>query len=106
MSIFFLAEQLSLSLPLLYPSLEPVPGTIQHRASFLHEIVVKASSVLLGIWFMMSLTTAIYFHTPFEKATGFLAGLVAAYIIKLPILILSRAPPPAPHVVPLDKPEI
>ncbi|GAB1521304.1 hypothetical protein RhiTH_004397 [Rhizoctonia solani] len=106
MSIFFLAEQISLSLPLLYPSLEPVPGTVRHRASFLHEVVVKASGALLGIWFLMSLTTAVYFHTPFEKATGFLAGLLAAYIIKLPVPILSRAPPPAPPIVPLDKPEI
>ncbi|CUA66796.1 hypothetical protein RSOLAG22IIIB_00244 [Rhizoctonia solani] len=106
MSIFFLAEQISLSLPLLYPSLEPVPGTVRHRASFLHEVAVKASTALLGIWFLMSWTTAIYFHTPFEKVTGFLAGLIAAYIIKLPIPIVSRAPPPAPHVVPLDKPEI
>ncbi|KAF8706129.1 Adenylosuccinate synthetase, partial [Rhizoctonia solani] len=106
MSIFFLAEQISLSLPLLYPSLEPVPGTVRHRASFLHEVVVKASGALLGIWFLMSLTTAVYFHTPFEKATGFLAGLLAAYIIKLPVPILSRAPPPAPPIVALDKPEI
>ncbi|KDN45133.1 hypothetical protein RSAG8_05048, partial [Rhizoctonia solani AG-8 WAC10335] len=106
MSVFFLAEQISLSLPLLYPSLEPVPGTVRYRASFLHEVVVKASMALLGVWFMMSWTTSVYFHTPFEKVTGFLAGLVAAYLIKLPIPILSRAPPPAPHVVPLDKPEI
>jgi hypothetical protein len=34
------------------------------------------------------------------------AGLVAAYIIKLPIPVISRAPPPAPRVVPIDRPEI
>jgi hypothetical protein len=71
MSIFFLAEQISLSLPLIYPSLDPIPGTIRHRASPMHELTVKASIALLGIWFLMSLTTAMYFHTPFEKVTGF-----------------------------------
>ncbi|ELU42607.1 Scs3p domain-containing protein [Rhizoctonia solani AG-1 IA] len=96
-----------------------VPGTVRHRASFLHEVVVKASGALLGIWFLMSLTTAVYFHTPFEKATGFreyrflsqlvtrltqnsVAGLLAAYIIKLPVPILSRAPPPLDLFLTLD----
>jgi hypothetical protein len=71
MSIFFLAEQISISLPLVYPWLDPVPGTVQRRGSELHKIVVKASIVLLGIWFLMSLTTAMYFHNAFEKISGF-----------------------------------
>ncbi|QRV93918.1 inositol phospholipid synthesis protein Scs3p [Ceratobasidium sp. AG-Ba] len=106
MSIFFLAEQISLSLPLVYPQLDPVPGTVQQHGSDLHRIVVKASMVLLSIWFLMSWATAMYFHTAFEKISGFLVGLLAAYLIKLPIPVLSRAPPPAPRVVPLEKPEI
>lgn len=106
MSIFFLAEQISISLPLLYPSLDPVPGTVQPRGSELHKIVVKASVALLGIWFMMSLTTAMYFHTPLEKISGFVAGLLATYIINLPIPTFSRLPAPAPRIVPAKKPVI
>ncbi|KAG8772109.1 hypothetical protein FRC12_003245 [Ceratobasidium sp. 428] len=103
MSIFFLAEQISISLPLVYPWLDPVPGTVQRRGSELHKIVVKASMALLSIWFLMSWTTALYFHNAFEKISGFLAGLLAAYVVKLPIPILSRAPPPAPRIVPVQK---
>jgi len=106
MSIFFLAEQIAISLPVVYPSLDPVPGTVQQRGSELHKIVVKASMALLAIWFLMSLTTAVYFHTAFEKISGFVVGLLAAYIIKLPIPVLSRAPPPAPRIVPIEKPAI
>lgn len=71
LSILFLAEQISISLSVIYPSLDPVPSKAQHHASPLHKFSVKASMGLLGIWFLMSLTTAIYFHTPFEKVTGF-----------------------------------
>ncbi|KAG9120090.1 hypothetical protein FRC07_004571 [Ceratobasidium sp. 392] len=106
MSIFFLAEQISISLPLVYPWLDPVPGTVQQRGSELHKIAVKASIALLSIWFLMSWTTAMYFHTTFEKISGFLVGLLAAYVIKLPIPVFSRAPPPAPRIVPVEKPGI
>ncbi|KAF8608535.1 hypothetical protein BDV93DRAFT_485716 [Ceratobasidium sp. AG-I] len=106
MSIFFLAEQISISLPLVYPSLDPVPGTVQPRSSELHKTVVKASIALLGIWFMMALTTAMYFHTAYEKISGFVVGLLAAYIIKLPVPTFSRAPAPAPRIVPVEKPQI
>ncbi|KAG8698530.1 hypothetical protein FRC08_005865 [Ceratobasidium sp. 394] len=106
MSIFFLSDQISTSLPLVYPWLDPVSGTVQQRGSELHKMAVKASMALLGIWFLMSWATAMYFHTAFEKISGFLAGLVAAYVIKLPIPIFSRAPPPAPRIIPLGKPDI
>ncbi|KAG8747017.1 hypothetical protein FRC10_002817 [Ceratobasidium sp. 414] len=106
MSIFFLSDQISISLPLVYPWLGSVPSTIQERGSELHKIAVKASTVLLGIWFLMSWATAMYFHTASEKISGFLAGLLAAYVVKLSIPTFSRAPPPIPRVIPLEKPKI
>jgi hypothetical protein len=87
MSIFFLAEQISISLPLVYPWLEPIPGTVQQRGSELHKIIVKGSMALLGIWFMMSWTTAVYFHTASEKITGFCKYFLNLHTLESHVLL-------------------
>ena len=58
--IFFLADQIALSL-------KPRPAFI----SRIHATALNAGLALLGIWWWMSLMTAVYFHTPMEKITGF-----------------------------------
>ena len=58
--IFFLADQIAISL-------KPRPS-IMNRG---HAVALSAAIALLGIWWWMSLMTAVYFHTPMEKITGF-----------------------------------
>jgi hypothetical protein len=36
-----------------------------------HNLAVTANVVLIAIWVFATYTTAVYFHTPFEKLTGF-----------------------------------
>ena len=57
---FFLADQIAISL-------KPRPVVF----SRVHAAALNAALALLGIWWWMTLTTAVYFHTPIEKVTGF-----------------------------------
>ena len=59
MSILFLTDQITHSL--------------RHDALWTaaHNLAVTANTVLIGIWVFATYTTAVYFHTPFEKLTGF-----------------------------------
>ena len=59
MSILFLADQITHSLR----------STTLWTTS--HNLAVVANVVLVGIWIFATYTTALYFHTPFEKLTGF-----------------------------------
>jgi len=59
MSILFLTDQITHSLR---------HGALWTAA---HNLAVTANTVLIGIWVFATYTTAIYFHTPFEKLTGF-----------------------------------
>ena len=58
--IFFLADQIA-------TSLKPRPVIIDRS----HALALNAALALLGIWWWMTLMTAVYFHTPMEKVTGF-----------------------------------
>jgi len=58
--IFFLADQIALSL-------KPRPAVL----SRIHATALNAALALLGVWWWMSLMTAVYFHNPMEKITGF-----------------------------------
>ncbi|KAE9411303.1 hypothetical protein BT96DRAFT_952415 [Gymnopus androsaceus JB14] len=62
MSMLFLADQLRLSLR---------SGT----SSTQHKVAIAANLILMGIWIFASLTTSVYFHSPFEKVTGYVLGL-------------------------------
>jgi hypothetical protein len=59
MSILFLADQITHSLK----------STTLWTA--VHNLAVTANVVLIAIWVFATYTTALYFHTPFEKLTGF-----------------------------------
>jgi len=59
MSVLFLADQVTHSLK----------STTLWTAA--HNLAVTANVVLITIWVFATYTTAIYFHTPFEKLTGF-----------------------------------
>ena len=59
MSTLFLADQITHSLK----------STTLWTA--VHNLAVTANVVLITIWVFATYTTAIYFHTPFEKLTGF-----------------------------------
>ncbi|KAJ3910291.1 inositol phospholipid synthesis and fat-storage-inducing TM-domain-containing protein [Lentinula edodes] len=63
MSILFLADQLSISL-------RSGPTSIRHK------VAISANIALIGIWLFASVTTSVYFHSPFEKLTGYALGLV------------------------------
>ena len=58
--VFFLADQIAISL-------KPRPIVISRS----HALALNAALALLGIWWWMSLMTAVYFHSPMEKITGF-----------------------------------
>jgi hypothetical protein len=58
-SVLFLADQIT-------PSLRS--ASLWTAA---HNLAVTANVVLIAIWVFATYTTAIYFHTPFEKFTGF-----------------------------------
>jgi hypothetical protein len=58
MSVLFLADQITHSLK----------STLWTAA---HNLAVTANVVLIAIWVLATYTTALYFHTPFEKLTGF-----------------------------------
>ena len=61
MSILFLADQ--------------VTSSLRSAASWTaaHNFAVTSNVVLIAIWVFATYTTAIYFHTPVEKLTGFRA---------------------------------
>jgi len=60
MSILFLADQSR--------ALLSVPPS---RRTTSQNVALSATAVLIGIWMFALYTTGLYFHTPFEKLTGF-----------------------------------
>ncbi|KAF5321331.1 hypothetical protein D9619_001942 [Psilocybe cf. subviscida] len=55
-----------------------------------YKFAVGVASALLGVWVLAMYTTGIYFHTPLEKATGFVLG-AATYVFSL-YLMPNRDP--------------
>jgi len=74
MSLLFLADMLrpSLSLP-------------QEMRTQAHRYAVMGTGALMVVWLAAEFTTALYFHTPFEKLTGYLFGLAGFLVTQLPI---------------------
>jgi len=72
MSILFLADQLRLSL-------RSGSSTLQHK------VVIAANLILIGIWLFGTLTTSVYFHSPFEKVTGYVLGLIGFALTQVSI---------------------
>jgi len=75
---------LTLSALFLFDQLRPSFRVAQW--STLHRWAVIANIVTIGICLFAIGTTAVYFHSPFEKLTGFLLGLACFAITQLPIL--------------------
>ena len=82
MSVLFLADQIALSLR----------STALWTAA--HNLAVTANGVLIAIWVFATYTTAIYFHTPFEKLTGFCTLFLFSH---LPSGVLTRCSFPSPR---------
>ena len=78
MSILFLADQITHSL------------TSATLWTGVHNLAVTANVVLIVIWVLATYTTAIYFHTPFEKLTGFRALF---FLCLTNAVLTSRSPP-------------
>ncbi|KAF5354931.1 hypothetical protein D9756_005401 [Leucocoprinus leucothites] len=72
MSILFLADQLRAS-----------QGFVPW--SMLHRVAIFANVALVGIWFLASYTTAVYFHSPLEKLTGYILGLIGFGLTQLSV---------------------
>ncbi|KAF9792711.1 inositol phospholipid synthesis and fat-storage-inducing TM-domain-containing protein [Thelephora terrestris] len=79
MSILFLADQLTHS------------WRSPTRWSLPHTLAVNANAALIAIWMLATCATALYFHTPLEKFSGFLLGVAAFGLTQLPPLSSPRA---------------
>lgn len=64
---------LTLSVLFLHNRLEPAWKLIlsPEPTSVLFKLAVVTATALFGLWLLMTFVTAIYWHTPFEKLTGF-----------------------------------
>jgi len=76
LSILFLADQLRSSFRLKGKGGEWPPA---------HKWAVGANIALVAIWLFATYTTSVYFHTVFEKTTGYLLGLVCFAITQAPL---------------------
>ena len=68
MSILLLTEQLQASL-----------HVEQRNWTQVHRISVIVNALMVGIWLWASAVTAVYFHSPMEKVTGFRECLVVLF---------------------------
>ncbi|KAF8590959.1 hypothetical protein K439DRAFT_1644485 [Ramaria rubella] len=77
---------LTLAVLFLHDQLEPAWRLINSTAptTMWYKATVAVASALLGLWFIMSFATSIYWHTPFEKLTGFALGLLGFAMTQLP----------------------
>jgi len=60
----------------------------------LHKWAVGVNLALIGIWLFACYTTSVYFHSPFEKFTGFLLGVASFSITQLAIFKSSTTARP------------
>ncbi|KAF8532496.1 inositol phospholipid synthesis and fat-storage-inducing TM-domain-containing protein [Gautieria morchelliformis] len=77
---------LTLSALFLHSQLEPAWKLISspRPTSVPFKFAVVAATALFGIWLLMTLATSIYWHTPFEKLTGFALGLGGFALVQFP----------------------
>ncbi|KAJ6594047.1 inositol phospholipid synthesis and fat-storage-inducing TM-domain-containing protein [Mycena capillaripes] len=86
LSILLLAQQLG-------------PSFTLTRWSTPHTAAVCANVALIAIWLFASGTTSVYFHSPWEKITGYLLGLACFVLTQLPGHFVAgmTAPTEKPH---------
>ncbi|KIY49086.1 hypothetical protein FISHEDRAFT_42007 [Fistulina hepatica ATCC 64428] len=75
MSVLLLSDQLKTSLR--------APGAW----SMSRVLGLVASIAMIAIWLFASYTTSVYFHSPLEKATGYVLGVAAYVVTQLPELL-------------------
>ncbi|KAF8161233.1 inositol phospholipid synthesis and fat-storage-inducing TM-domain-containing protein [Crassisporium funariophilum] len=96
MSTLFLVDQLR-------------PSFKMGRWSSVHQWALASNIVLIAIWLFAIYTTGVYFHSPFEKLTGFLLGVASFAITQVPVFdVLSQPQTVEPQRVdktPRQKPE-
>ncbi|KAH8119603.1 inositol phospholipid synthesis and fat-storage-inducing TM-domain-containing protein [Phellopilus nigrolimitatus] len=73
MSLLFLADMIR-------PSLQ-LPAQMRSMA---HNLALLGTGALMSIWVFSIFTTSVYFHTPFEKLTGYLLGVAGYLFTQLP----------------------
>ncbi|KIL68824.1 hypothetical protein M378DRAFT_70614 [Amanita muscaria Koide BX008] len=52
--------------------------------SLVHYVAVVANVALIAVWFLAIYTTGVYFHSPMEKVTGFVLGVLCFLPTQLP----------------------
>lgn len=78
MSLLFLADMVRPSLAL--------PSQLRSKA---HNYALFGTAALMSIWLFSEFTTAMYFHTPFEKLTGYREFCVECIALVPPLLKLQ-----------------
>ncbi|OSD04099.1 hypothetical protein PYCCODRAFT_176286 [Trametes coccinea BRFM310] len=86
MSILFLVDQLRLSF-----STPRGARPSETQWPPLHKWAVTLGGVVALASVFATYTTSVYFHTPFEKLTGYLMGVIAFGFTQLPHYMLSQA---------------
>ncbi|KAJ7647178.1 inositol phospholipid synthesis and fat-storage-inducing TM-domain-containing protein [Roridomyces roridus] len=82
LSILLLAQQLG-------------PSFALTRWSPPHAFAVIANCVLLFLWLLASGTTSVYFHSPQEKISGYLLGLICFAVSQIPAQLVYAWTKPA-----------
>lgn len=82
MSTLFLLSEVAPTLSATYLSSTSGPSTARRieLASRHRRYAALGAVTLVSLWFWMLLMTSLYFHTPQEKFTGLLAGVVGWYV--------------------------
>ncbi|KAJ7594332.1 inositol phospholipid synthesis and fat-storage-inducing TM-domain-containing protein [Mycena floridula] len=73
MATLFLADQLR-------------PAIATRDRSTIQAIALLANFALILLWLFAIYTTGVYFHSPFEKVSGYVLGVAAFSLSQLPIL--------------------
>jgi len=85
MSILFLVDQLRSSFA------SSSPG-VDRRWPPNHKYAVAFNGLMILLALFASYTTSVYFHTPFEKLTGYLLGVAGFAVTQMPMLRFKADP--------------
>lgn len=90
LAICFLTDQLT-------SALNPKPRIISKA----HALAINSTLALLAIWWWMAIMTSVYFHTPVEKLSGFVLGVIGYFLTLIPLP--TSEPPKVGAPIPNDK---